>query len=88
MEIYKSFQVTNTHISAMSVNVERVFSTGHILLSHLHSRLLVQSTCALMMVGAWSKLGYVKNNDVKAAITLPEVTGEEGELDNNWDSIS
>jgi len=38
------------------------------------------------MVGAWSKLGYVKNNDVKAATILPEVEGEE-ELDENWDLI-
>lgn len=74
-------------MSAMSVNVEHVFSMGHILLSHLHSRLSVQSTRALMMVGAWSRLGYVKDNDVKAATMLPEVKGEEEELDEDWDAI-
>ena len=85
--VIRVFESTNTHISATSVNVERVFSMGHILLSHLRSRLSVQSTRALMLVGAWSKLGYVKNNDVKAATILPEVEGEEEELDKNWDLI-
>jgi hypothetical protein len=40
-----------------------------------------------MMVGAWSKLGYVKTNDVKAATILLEVKREEQELDENWDLI-
>ncbi|KIL58825.1 hypothetical protein M378DRAFT_85883, partial [Amanita muscaria Koide BX008] len=74
-------------IPATSVNVERVFSMGRILLSHLRSRLSVQSTRALMMVGAWSRLGYVKDNDVKAATVLPEVVGEEKELSEDWDVI-
>jgi hypothetical protein len=74
-------------ILATSVNVERVFSKGRILLSHLHSRLSVQSTRALMCVGAWSLMGYVKNNDVRAVAMLPEVEGDEEELDNAWDII-
>ena len=78
---------TNKHISATSVNVEHVFSMGHILLSHLHSCLSVQSTQALMMVRAWSRPGYVKNNDVKAATILPEVEGEEKDLGEDWDAI-
>ena len=72
---------------ATSVNVERVFSMGRIVLLHLHSRLSVQSTRALMMVGAWSRLGYVKDNDVKAVTILPEVEGEEEELGDDWDAI-
>jgi len=84
--VIRVFKSTNTHISATSVNVECVFSMGCILLSHLCSRPSVQPTQALMMVGAWSKLGYVKNNDVKAATILPEVEGEE-ELDENCDFI-
>jgi hypothetical protein len=73
-------------MSATSVNVERVLSMGRIVLSHLRSRLSAQSTRALMMVEAWSRLGYVKDNDVKAAI-LPEVEGEEEELGEDWDAI-
>ena len=74
-------------ILATSVNVVRVFSMGRILLSHLRSRLSVQSTRALMCVGAWSLMGYVKNSDLDAAAMLPEVEGDEEELDDAWDVI-
>ncbi|KAF8232756.1 hypothetical protein L208DRAFT_1270491, partial [Tricholoma matsutake] len=43
--------------------------------------LSVQSTCALMCVGAWSLMGYVKDNDIKAVAVLPEVEGDEDELE-------
>ena len=43
-----------TSIVATSVDVERVFSKGRILLSHVRNRLSVQSTWALMCLGAWS----------------------------------
>jgi len=72
---------------ATSVDVERVFSKGRILLSHTRSRLSVQSTRALMCVGAWSLLGYVKDRDIKAATTLPEIDGEEDALAEDWDTI-
>ena len=72
---------------ATSVNVECVFSKGRILLSHLRSRLSVQSTRALMCLGVWSRMGYVKDTDVKSATILPEVDGEEEELAENWDRI-
>ncbi|KIM36395.1 hypothetical protein M413DRAFT_42588, partial [Hebeloma cylindrosporum] len=58
---------------ATSVDIERVFSQGRILLSHLRNRLSVQSTRALMCVGIWSCLGYVKDSDLKAVAILPEV---------------
>jgi hypothetical protein len=72
---------------ATSVNVERVFSKGQILLSHLRSRLSVQSTRALMCIGAWSLMGYMKDNDIKAVTGLPEVDGNEEDLEDNWDMI-
>jgi hypothetical protein len=74
-------------IPATSVDVERVFSKGRILLSHIRSRLSVQSTRALMCVGAWSKLGFVKDKDVIVATRLPEIEGDEEDLDMNWDNI-
>jgi hypothetical protein len=52
-----------------------------------HSCLSVQSTQALMMVGAWSRLRYIKDNDVKAATILPEVEGGEEELEEDWGTI-
>jgi hypothetical protein len=69
------------------VDVERVFSRGRLVLSHVRSRLGVQSTRALLCLGEWSKLGYVKDEDVKAVTVQPEVDGEEDELEENWDKI-
>jgi hypothetical protein len=62
-----------------------VFSQGRLLLSHL----FVQSTCALMCLGVWSLLGFVKDSDVKAVVILPELRADEdeGELEVNWDKI-
>jgi hypothetical protein len=69
--------------------VERTFSKGRILLSHLHNRLSVESTHALICLGVWSLLGYVRDSDVKAETLRPAVEGEEttDELKNGWDSI-
>lgn len=74
-------------ITATSVDVERIFSQGRILLSHVRSRLSVQSTRALLCVGVWSLMDYVKDDDVKAAASLPEVDGDEEELPAGWDSV-
>ncbi|KDR67829.1 hypothetical protein GALMADRAFT_146839 [Galerina marginata CBS 339.88] len=76
-------------IPATSVDVERVFSQGRLLLSHVRSRLSVQSTRALMCLGGWSLMGYVRDSDVKAVTILAEVpanTAEE-ELEVDWDAI-
>ena len=74
-------------ISATSVDVERIFSQGRILLSHIRSRLTVQSTRALMCLGIWSLKGFVKDGDILAAAVLPEVIGEEEDLELDWDAI-
>src|SRR5258708_26608741 len=72
---------------ATSVHVERVFSQERILLSHIRSRLSVQSTCALMSLGAWSLMGYVEDSDIKAATIKPELLGDEKQLVVGWDVI-
>ena len=41
----------------------------------------------LLCVGPWSLLGYVRDEDVKAAAVLPEVNGEEEELEADWDAL-
>jgi hypothetical protein len=66
-----------------------VFSQGRLLLSHIRSRLSVQSTRALLCLGVWSLLGYVKDSDVKAVVILPELRAdeEEEELKSDWDKI-
>jgi hypothetical protein len=70
--------------------VERVFSKGRILLSHIRNQLSTQSIRALMCVGNWSRLGYVKDRDVHAVTTRttrPDVKGDEEELLDGWDAI-
>ena len=74
-------------ISATSVDVERTFSQGRLVLSHVRSRLSVQSTRALLCLGGWSKMGLVHDDDMKSAAVLPEVDGEEDELAVNWDAV-
>ena len=75
---------------ATLVDVKHVFSQGRLLLSHVCSCLSVQSTHALMCLGVWSHLGYVKDNDIKAVVILPQVPAneKEEELALGWDSIS
>jgi hypothetical protein len=74
---------------ATSVGVERAFSKGRLLLSHVRNRLSVQSTRALMCLGVWSSLGYVRDNDIKEVTALEELVGEEtmSELLADWDAI-
>lgn len=41
-----------------------------------------------MCLGVWSKLGFVTDSDVKAAVVgLPELNEEDVELDIDWDRI-
>ena len=39
------------------------------------------------MPGIWSKMGYVKDSDIKAVVINPELKGEEGELAEDSDVI-
>ena len=74
---------------ATSVGVERTFSKGRLLLSHIRNRLSVQSTRALMCLGVWSLRGYVRDNDINEVTALEELVGEEkmDELSADWDAI-
>jgi hypothetical protein len=74
--------------TATSTDVECVFSQGRILLSHIRNRLSSQSTRALMCLGNWSRLGYVRDKDILAITVEPEVEGDEEELPQGWDAIS
>ena len=57
------------------------------MLAHVRSHLSVQSTCALLCLGVWSLMGYVKDSDVSAVTALAELEGEEDELEADWDAI-
>jgi hypothetical protein len=67
--------------------VERVFSKGRLLLSHVRNRLTVDSTRALLCLGTWSKLGFVNKEDLLAAAVLPEVKEGEEDLPDDFDLI-
>ena len=72
----------------MSIDVERLFSRGRLLLSHIRSRLSAQSTCALLCLGAWSKCNLVMDDDVKKVTELQDVEGKwEVQLEDGWDHI-
>jgi hAT family C-terminal dimerisation region len=73
---------------ATSVDVERVFSRGRLVLSHVRSRLTAQSTRALICLGSWSLMGLVMDSDVLAVGALADIEGdEELELREGWDHI-
>jgi len=63
------------------VDVERVFSKGRLLLSHVRNRLSAESTQALLCLGNWSKAGLVKKEDIQAAAQLPDAKEGEDYLD-------
>ena len=58
---------------ATSVDVERAFSQGRILLSHTRNRLSAESTRSLLCLGAWFKGGLVRTRDIMEASKLPEL---------------
>lgn len=67
--------------------MERVFSKGRLLLSHVRNRLTVDSTRALLCLGTWSKLGFVNKEDLLAAAVLPEVKEGEEDPPDDFDLI-
>jgi hypothetical protein len=76
-------------ILATSVDVERVFSRGRLLLSHIRNRLSAQSTRALLCLGNWSLLGMVDNIDVLTVARLEALEGDfDFEMDVGWDRIT
>jgi len=72
---------------ATTVDVERVFSRGRLVLPYVRNRLAVQSTRASLCVGLWSSQGLVKDADIRASLGADEIVGEEGELTKDWDAI-
>jgi hypothetical protein len=73
-------------LAATSVDVERLFSRGRLVLSHTRSRLSVASTRALLCLGSWSLVGLVRDEDVQAVAKLDEVDVQM-ELDRLADII-
>ena len=77
-------------IPATSVEVERVFSKGRLLLSHVRSRLSAQSTRALLCLGSWSLENLINKKDLSDTTALPEIEAdgnEEYNMEEGWDEI-
>jgi hypothetical protein len=74
--------------AATSVDVERIFSRGRLVLTHVRNRLSAQTSRALLCLGSWSLMGLVKDEDVLKVAMMPDLEGEdEPELEEGWDSI-
>ena len=73
---------------ATTVDVERVFSRGRLILPHVRNRLAVQSTRVSLCVGIWSLHGLIKDSDIKMSVGKDDVVGEEEDLPENWDAIT
>lgn len=58
---------------ATSVAVEWIFSCGRLLLSYIRNHLSGESTHALLCLGAWSHMGFMADEDLKAAVELEDV---------------
>jgi hypothetical protein len=71
--------------TATSVDVERVFSKGRLVLSHVRNRLSAESTRALLCLGAWSKMGLVNDEDVVEAVRLSDANESKRELESDCD---
>ena len=61
-----------------------MFSKGRLIISHIRNRLSAQSTRALLCLGYWSKLGLIRNDDLKAATLLPDAKIDEEWSEDGW----
>ena len=50
----------------------------------IRNRLSAQSTRAFLCLGYWSKLGLIKNDDLKAATSLPDAKIDEEWSEDDW----
>ena len=80
--------LTKNTPSAFSFAVERVFSKGRLLISHIRNCLSAQSTRALLCLGYWSKLDYIMLDDLKAAASLPDAKNDEDWSDDDWSIVA
>lgn len=80
--------LTARTLLATAVDVERTFSRGRLLLSHVRSQLSAQTTRALLCVGEWSRLDLLREENLKPAAALPDIDGdEEYEMEDGWERV-
>lgn len=64
--------------------IERVFSKGRLVMSHIRNWLSADTTRALLCLGAWTKAGYVEAADLKYAASQPDTKDDEDWPDDKW----
>ncbi|KAF5364882.1 hypothetical protein D9757_015275 [Collybiopsis confluens] len=69
-------------IPATSVAVERSFSQGRILISHLRNRLRPTTIQALMCFGAWSRQDFITNEEL--LIILHSTVADDPDIGLDW----
>ena len=74
-------------ISVMNSINHKIYWGPVVPLMHVHSQLSTQTTRAVLCLGYWSLLGFVKMEDVQQVVTLPDVQGQEDALKSGWDTI-
>lgn len=68
--------------------MERLFSRGRLLLTHVRTRMSAQTTRALLCIGHWSPLKFIRAEDLQKVAGLQDLKpGEEAELEVGWDYI-
>ena len=77
-----------TILTGTSIDVERVFSQGCLLLPYIRNHLSSESMHALLCLGDWCRCGLMKDSNIKSTALLPDVTSEEPPLASGWDSIT
>ncbi|KIK39917.1 hypothetical protein CY34DRAFT_34892, partial [Suillus luteus UH-Slu-Lm8-n1] len=68
--------------STLHLDVEHIFSCGHLLISHIRNRLTGQISNILLCVGLWRQLGLVRDKDIQSVMSLSNVNGKCNELDD------
>ncbi|KAF7761978.1 hypothetical protein Agabi119p4_9970 [Agaricus bisporus var. burnettii] len=75
-------------IPASSVDVERLFSRGRVILNHMRNRLDPRMFCAMLCLGEWIGVGVIQYEDLKVAVGgLPDIS-DNVELPVGWDKIA
>jgi len=75
--VLQTIHILMFYYSATSIDVERLFSRGRLILSHVRNRMSAGTTRELLCLNNWSKQGLVKMADLKAAASLPEVAEDD-----------
>ena len=81
--VVSDIELTNQHLSATSIDVERVFSRGRLILSHVHNCLSVETARAIMCLGAWSQMNLITSNDVLAVIKGGKEDDDDGNAEDS-----